>query len=104
MKDKHTFRLLLAGSLAIAAGVGMSSCADMWMSTSSGFNFTQPGGFGLNLGVGGPIGRPVGPPPNRPSPPPNRPSPPPPGPPGGGPGFPVGPGGPPPGGPFWGPF
>lgn len=90
MKKKNTLRLLLGASLIAGAGAAMSSCADMWMSTSTGFDFTQPGGFGLDIGVGGPIEQPAPPPP------------PPDGGPGWGPG--GGPGGPPPGGPGWGPF
>ncbi len=90
MKKKHTLRLLWGASLIAGAGAALSSCADMWMSTSTGFDFTQPGGFGLDIGVGGPIGNPSPPPP------------PPDGGPGWGPG--GGPGGPPPGGPGWGPF
>lgn len=90
MKKKNTLRLLLGASLIAGAGAAMSSCADMWMSTSTGFDFTQPRGFGLDIGVGGPIGHHRLPPP------------PPDGGPGWGPG--GGPGGPPPGGPGWGPF
>lgn len=56
MKKKNTLRLLLGASLIVGAGAAMSSCADMWMSTTTGFDFTQPGGFGLDIGVGGPIG------------------------------------------------
>ena len=56
MKKKNTLRLLLGASLIAGAGAAMSSCADMWMSTTTGFDFTQPGGFGLDIGVGGPIG------------------------------------------------
>lgn len=82
MKKKNTLRLLLGASLIAGAGAAMSSCADMWMSTTTGFDFTQPGGFGLDIGVGGPIGQPAPPPPPQ----------------GGGPGW--GPGG----GPGWGPF
>lgn len=85
MKKKHTLRLLLGASLIAGAGAALSSCADMWMSTSTGFDFTQPGGFGLDIGVGGPIGH------HRLPPPPQ-----------GGPGW--GPGGPPPGPPGWGSF
>ncbi len=96
MKKKNTLRLLLGASLIAGAGAAMSSCADMWMSTTTGFDFTQPGGFGLDIGVGGPIGHHRLPPPSQGGPWGS------PGGPGWGPG--GGPGGPPPGGPGWGPF
>ena len=93
MKKTHIIRLSATLIAAIALSGVMSSCASMWFGTDTDLNFTQPGGFGLDIGLSGPIGGPATPPP----PPPN------PGPGPFGPGGP-GPGGPPPGGPGWGPF
>lgn len=74
---------LLAG---LALSGALSSCAGMWLGTDTDFNFTQPGGFGIDIGIGGPIGGPATPPP----PPPD---------------YGPGPWGPPPyGPPGWGPF
>ena len=102
MKKTHTFRLALGLVAGIALAGSLSSCADMWLGTSTDLNFTQPGGFGIDFGVGGPLGGPATPPPPplRPAAPapPLRPAAPAPpiGP--GGPGAPFGPGpgGPPP--------
>lgn len=87
MKKKHTFRLMLALGAGVAMSGLLSGCAGMWLGTDTDLNFTQPGGFGIDLGIGGPIGGPATPPP-----------PPPGGPFGPGPGGPMGPGpgGPPP--------
>lgn len=98
MKKKHILRRFLAFTLAASALGGLSSCADMWMSTSTGLDF--PGGIGVDIGLGGPIGHHYGPLPGRPHPLP--PGPPPLG--TNGFGAPIRPIGPPPGGPFWGPF
>ncbi|MCM1355569.1 MAG: hypothetical protein NC212_04080 [Staphylococcus sp.] len=83
-KNTHTLRLCLAAAVGLSLSGALSSCEGLWMSTGTDFNFTQPGGFGIDLGISGPIGGPATPPP----PPP--------------PGGPGGPGGPPPGGPGWG--
>ncbi len=80
MKNKHTARILLA-SLAVTAFAGLtSSCAGMWLGTETDFSYTNPGGFGIDVGVSTPIGLPVAPPP------------------------PPGPYGPPYGPPGWGPY
>lgn len=79
MKNAHKFCIMLAlGAGGILAGA-LSGCVGMWLGTDTDWNFTQPGGFGVDIGVstppihiGGPVGSPVG-----------------------GPGF-LGPGGPPP--------
>lgn len=75
MKKKHTLRLFLSLGAGVALSGLLSGCAGMWLGTDTDLNFTQPGGFGIDIGVGGPIGRPTPPPP------------------------PGGPGGPPPAGP-----
>lgn len=67
MKNAHKFRIMLAlGAGGILAGA-LSGCAGMWLGTDTDWNFTQPGGFGVDIGVssppihiGGPIGRPIG--------------------------------------------
>lgn len=80
MKNTHKFRIMLAlGAGGILAGA-LSGCAGMWLGTDTDWNFTQPGGFGVDIGVSTPpihIGGPgfLGP---------------------GGPGGPGAPGGPPP--------
>ena len=75
MKNAHKFCIMLAlGAGGILAGA-LSGCVGMWLGTDTDWNFTQPGGFGVDIGVATPpihIGGPVG-----------------------GPGF-LGPGGPPP--------
>lgn len=77
MKKKHTLRLALTLGVGVALSGLLSGCAGMWLGTDAEMNFTQPGGFGINIGAGGPVG--------------GRPTPPPPSP-----GGPVNPGGPPP--------
>lgn len=41
--------------IALGAGVAMSGllsgCAGMWLGTDTDLNFTQPGGFGIDLGL-----------------------------------------------------
>lgn len=63
MKNAHKFRIMLAlGAGGILAGA-LSSCAGMWLGTDTDWNFTQPGGFGVDIGVSTPpihIGGPVG--------------------------------------------
>ena len=61
MKKTHTFRLALGLVAGIALAGSLSSCADMWLGTSTDLNFTQPGGFGIDFGVGGPLGGPATP-------------------------------------------
>ena len=63
MKKKHTLRLFLSLGAGVALSGLLSGCAGMWLGTDTDLNFTQPGGFGIDIGVGGPIGRPGGPPP-----------------------------------------
>lgn len=78
MKKKHTLRLAFGLCAGIVLAGSLSSCADMWLGTSTDLNFTQPGGFGISIGGGGPLGGPATPPPPGPA----------------GPALPVGPGGP----------
>lgn len=63
MKRTHKFRIMLAlGAGGILAGA-LSGCTGMWLGTDTDWNFTQPGGFGVNIGVSSPpvhIGRPIG--------------------------------------------
>lgn len=71
MKKKHTLRLALSLGVGVALSGLLSSCAGMWLGTDTEMNFTQPGGFGIDIGAGGPVGgRPTPPPtpPGRPSP------------------------------------
>lgn len=63
MKNAHKFRIMLAlGAGGILVGA-LSGCAGMWLGTDTDWNFTQPGGFGVDIGVSTPpihIGGPVG--------------------------------------------
>lgn len=85
-RKANRIRLALAIAAGIAASGTLSSCAGMWLSTDTGFDLTQPGGFGIDIGLSGPLGG-FGAPETPPPPPP-----------------PGGPGGPPPGDPIWGPY
>ncbi|MCM1076923.1 MAG: hypothetical protein NC411_06150 [Bacteroides sp.] len=75
MKNKHTLRLMYAGIAGITVGCMLSGCAGMWLGADTDLNFTQPGGFGIDIGlsspripIGNPFGGPATPPPPGPGP------------------------------------
>lgn len=55
MKKKHTLRLSLAMLAGIALSGSLSSCAGMWFGADTDLNFTQPGGFGIDIGLSSPM-------------------------------------------------
>lgn len=72
MKKKHTLRLSLAMLAGIALSGSLSSCAGMWFGADTDLNFTQPGGFGIDIGLSSPMipigGQTAPPPPYGPGP------------------------------------
>lgn len=54
MKKTHRLRLMAALGAGMLSAASLSSCAGMWFGTDTDFNFTQPGGFGIDIGVSSP--------------------------------------------------